>query len=273
MRPSFDGLDLPRVDAVPELPLAAPPAEPAGKPSRGQIIAGIFADMLAGAAGQPPMVAQMWQRQRELEAQRGQEEARWHRDRNAKREDAMQPRVEQVGDSLGTYDPVTKTFEPIYRKPQPFEAYAQARGYVPGTQEYADAVEDYRLGSWSDPAFENRTGLEDVRARGRTALEIMRGANRLRDTETRMATSRENNIRTTGTSAANNRRTTSTSAANNQRSTAQSNTNNLRTTTTTQGSANYQGRGGKGRGATARIVNPQTGQAMVLRNGQWVPER
>jgi hypothetical protein len=85
-------------------------------------------------------------------------------------------------------------------------------------------------------------------------------------------TSAANNRRSTSTSAANNQRSTATSAANNQRSTAQSNTNNLRSTTTTQGSASYQGRGGKGVGSTARIVNPRTGQAMVLRNGQWVPE-
>lgn len=38
-------------------------------------------------------------------------------------------------------------------------------------------------------------------------------------------------------------------------------------------SASFQGRGGRGRGNAARIVNPQTGEAMVLQNGQWVPEK
>lgn len=41
-------------------------------------------------------------------------------------------------------------------------------------------------------------------------------------------------------------------------------------------SASFKGTGGRGRRAggtsAARIVNPQTGKAMVLRNGQWVPE-
>jgi hypothetical protein len=32
------------------------------------------------------------------------------------------------------------------------------------------------------------------------------------------------------------------------------------------------GRGGKAGASVARIVNPQTGQAMILRNGKWVPE-
>jgi hypothetical protein len=221
---------------------AANGVTPKPRYSKGQIIAGVFSDALAGFTGQPGRVAQMWQRDREMADQRAHEETRWHRERNAKREDAMQPRVEQVGDALGTYDPVTKTFEPIYSKPQPFEAYARAQGFQPGTDEYAQAVEDYRLGGWSDPATENRSGLEDMRTRGRTALEILRGANRLRDTTVRMQQSNTNNVRSTGTSAANNQRSTATSAANNVRSTTQSNTNNIRSTTTTQGSANYKGR-------------------------------
>lgn len=41
----------------------------------------------------------------------------------------------------------------------------------------------------------------------------------------------------------------------------------------TRESASFRGTGGKrGRAATARIVNPQTGEAMVLRNGQWVKD-
>jgi hypothetical protein len=71
----------------------------------------------------------MWQRQREIADQRAHEDVRWQRDRTAKREDAMQPRMEQVGDALGNYDPATQTFTPIYTKPQPFERYAQALGH------------------------------------------------------------------------------------------------------------------------------------------------
>jgi hypothetical protein len=148
------------------------PGQP--KLSKTKLWAGILADALAGFNGRPGMMAHTWQREREIEGQRATEEARWHRDRTAKREDAMQPRMEQVGDALGQYDPATQTFTPIYTKPQAFERYAQALGYKAGTPEYAQAVEDYRLGGWSDPAMENRTELETVRYDHRDDLQDQR---------------------------------------------------------------------------------------------------
>lgn len=248
------------VQSMPGLTPAAP------RPSRGRLIAGILADAFAGATGRPPMVAQMWEQQRAQADQRAYEDARWHRDRQAKREDDMRPRVEQVGDSLGTYDPASQTFEPIYTRPQPFETYARAQGFQPGTPEYAQAVEDYRLGGWSDPAVENRTGLEDVRSRSRNALEILRGANRQRDTETRMETSRENNIRSTGTSRDNSVRSNETRRTN----------AGQRDATTRRGQdLRSQLRGRRVGGVPVRYNEPMArdaqGRPLVVRNGRWVP--
>lgn len=180
--PSDIGLRVP-------IPAPAPASEPNGM-SRGQIIAGIVADALAGAAGREGQFAQHLGRLNQQEAQRTQEEARWHRDRSAKREDDMRPRVEQVGDSIGMLDPSAQSFQPFYRKPQAFEAYAQAQGLQPGTAEYAQAVEDYRLGSWSDPALENRTNLEEVKATDRHALETFRQAEHLRQLRERTSVTR-----------------------------------------------------------------------------------
>lgn len=231
--------------------------------SKGQIIAGIVGDMLAGAAGRPGTFAPMMQQRRELEDQRNHEEVKWHRDRQAKREDDMRPRIEKVGDALGTYNPAAQTFEPIYTNPQPFEDYARARGFEPGTSEYGQAVEDYRLGAWSDPAVENRTEFEQFEADEREALETMRAANRLRDIRERLAVTRRGQDMTDarvrrGQDIGSRDRVRGQDVGSRDR----------------RGSATYQGRGGRGgRGNAARAVNPQTGEALVLRNGQWVPER
>ncbi len=242
---------------------AAPKSEqppPQKGMSKGQIIAGIFGDMLAGVAGRPGMFAQTMQRRRELEEQRSAEEARWHRDRNAKREDDLRPRVEQVGDALGMLDPQAQKFEPFYRRPQAFEAYAEAQGYEPGTPEYAQAVEDYRLGSWSDPALENRTGLEEVKSDDRLEFEAFKAAKRLRELNLRLGVTRR------GQDLTDSRVRRGQDIGSRDRVRGQDMTDSR-----VRGSATYQGRGG--RGAAARAINPATGQAAVLKNGRWVDER
>jgi hypothetical protein len=62
------------------------------KMSKGQLIAGIFADALAGFNGQPGMMAQRWGKEREQQR----EEAQWHQRRQAQREDYdFQKQVDQ----------------------------------------------------------------------------------------------------------------------------------------------------------------------------------
>lgn len=82
------GLDLETAMRVglpaPQLPPQAPQEAPtAPKMGRGQLIAGILADALAGAAGQPGPFAARMARQQQQQA----EEAQWHRRRQGDRED------------------------------------------------------------------------------------------------------------------------------------------------------------------------------------------
>jgi hypothetical protein len=164
------------------------------------------------------------------------------------------------------------SYKTLYDAPQAFEKYAMALGLQPGTPEYHEAVQSYRLGSWSDPAMENRLNLEGVRYQNRDALQDQRLGVTMRgqdlshqDRQSSIRQSNTNNIRSTGVSS-----------ANNIRSTNQSNANSIRSAETTRGSYSYS-HGGKGRGAGAAsgegqvIVNPTTGQRMQLKGGQWVP--
>ena len=188
----------------------------------------------------------------------------------------MRPRVEQVGDALGMLDPQSQTFEPFYTKAQPFEAYARAQGLAPGTAEYAQAVENYRLGGWSAPALENRTELEGVRAGDRMGLETYRAAARLRETRERLGVSRENNIRSTGTSRENSIRSTGTSRSNSIRSSETSRANaGLRDTTTRRGQdLRAQTAGKRAAGRTVVPSEPMardaSGRPMVVRDGKWI---
>lgn len=258
----------PRLGDALTQPGIVPPMPARSGPSKGQIIAGILGDTLAGLAGRPAVVAPMWARNRELDDQRAYEEARWHRDRNARRQDEMRPRVEQVGDALGTYDPVSKTFEPIYTQPQPFEAYARAQGFQPGTEEYARAVEDYRLGSWSDPAVENRAEVEGVKVEGRSALETVRAANRLRETRERLSvTRRGQDIRSGDTRRGQDFRSGDTRRG-----------QDLRDATTRRGQdlrSQLRGRrvGGQPVADNEPIARAADGTPLVVRNGKWVPAK
>lgn len=222
-----------RPSAPPEPDLATVLASFGPKPlSKGQVLAGILGDALAGAAGRPGQFAEMMKEHNQQEATRGNELVRWQLERRGKREDALQPRMEEVGDAVGWLDPAARSFDPIYQKAQPFEAYARAQGLEPGTPEYAHAVEDYRLGSWSDPAMENRLGLESTRQGYRRDLQddrltvTRRGQDLSHGDRVRgQGINRQNNIRSTGQSNTNNIRSTQASRANN----AQSNNTRLRT--------------------------------------------
>lgn len=73
-------------------PIAAPVIPPVAAPQprqggKGQLIAGILADALAGAQGRPGMFAQMMGQQRQQERESQQEQVRWQRDRQGRIED------------------------------------------------------------------------------------------------------------------------------------------------------------------------------------------
>ena len=99
---------------------------------------------------------------------------KFSRELEAKRDEAMSPRIEQVGSTLGMLDPSAHSYAPFYSAPQPFESYASAQGYQPGSPEYAQAVKDYRLGSWSDPAVQNREHMAGVNYGYRDNLQDQR---------------------------------------------------------------------------------------------------
>lgn len=259
-----DFTGLPRFDVAPQMPAAPPGGDDSANPkiSKGQLIAGILGDMLAGAAGRPATFAPMMERRREMEWQDRREERKLNR-----------PHFQNVpGVGLVAANPADMTARTVMGAKSPAEVYAEAQGFVPGSPEYSSALSDFALKSAGPTAFGYRSQLQDDAQESRVQM-LMETLGVRREVAQLMAgTSRENNIRSNSTSAANNMRSTATSAANNQRTTAQSDTNSQRQTETTRGSATYKGKagaGGKPEGTI--IVNPSTGQKMIKRGGQWVP--
>jgi hypothetical protein len=169
----------------------------------------------------------------------------------------MAPRVEQVGNSIGYLDPSAGTFDPIYRDPQAFEAYATSLGFTPGTPEYENAVENYRLGAWSDPAVAAKSGLIDRRydrsdAQLGRRLDVTKRGQDLQH-EDRQATIRQ-------------------SDTNNRRTSGQSNTNSQRSAETARGAYSYtHGSRGHSRAGDEPVAVGPDGKRYVVRNGQWVP--
>lgn len=125
------------------------------------------------------------------------------------------PRPEQVGGTIGIFDPSTLSYNPVWQEPQPFEAYARSLGYQPGTNEYHEAIREYRAGTWNPAGVEGRLTVQ---------------APRLEQSNT-------NNIRSTGTSRENNIRSNATTRRGQDITDAR-----------VRGSAGYQGRGRPGRG-------------------------
>lgn len=235
--------------------------------TKGQIIAGILGDALAGAAGQPGRVAQMWQRQRELDDQRDYEEVRWHRERQAKREDEMRPRVEKVGDSVGYLDPTARRFDPIYTKPQPYEAYASQFG-EPGTPEYQRAMNDYILRGWGESALGNKVDLEAYRfdRRGEQQgerLETQRDIAGMRDNTSR----RNTDVRVGASRDIAGARDGTTRRGQDMRDATQRRGQDLR--------SQIRGRrvGGQPVAPDEPIARAADGTPLVVRNGKWVPAR
>ena len=166
------------------------------------------------------------------------------------------PRIEQVGDSLGYLDPSAGTFSPIFRDPQPFEAYATSLGYQPGTPEYLQAIEDYRAGTYGDAGVQGRLAVQAPRLDVTTRGQDLTHGDRQEGFDVR-------------------RRGQDLTHSDRVRGQDISRGNSVRSAETARGSYSYSHGGGSGRshgagaGDGATAVGPD-GHTIVLRNGQWV---
>ena len=194
-------------------------------PNWGKILgtlAWIVGDGLAGAAGRPALFTQSLIQKRQDEREQNNALERIRTEVEMRRQAALAPHLEQVGNTIGMLDGNTRSFEPLYTSPSPAEQYAGALGYQPGSDEYKQSVQDYLLKGYSDAAMPNRLGLIDHRydrsdAQLGERLAVTRRGQDLThgDRRASIAQSNTNNVRSTSTSAANNVRSTTTSANNN----------------------------------------------------------
>lgn len=185
-------------------------------------ILGVVGDAITGANGGQPIFAPAYMRQRELQQQQEFDRERWAAELEAKRQSALAPRIEQVGNTLGWVDPSASSFSPIFTAPEEFEIFARQSGFEPGTPEYIDAIREYRAGTWGPQGVQGRLTVQQPR------LDV----------------SERNNIRST-----------STSRENSIRSTGQSDTNSRRSAETTRGSYSYS-HGGRSDGRSGDLVGP-----------------
>ena len=216
---------------------------------------GIIADAFAGAAGKPGPYAAMLDQRRQEQAVADREEAQWTRRRSAELEDrtadANKPQYFAGNEDRVVFDPTTNSTRTVYDAPTDAQTYAGTLGYQPGSPDYTNAVQDYTLRSNGPTAVGGRIGLEGVRYGYRDALQDDRLTASRENTNTRVRAAELNNLRSIK---------------------ARQRGENM-TDARTRGSASYQGRGGRGSPAPARAIDPNTGHAIVVRNGQWVDEK
>lgn len=113
---------------------------------------------------------------------------RWQLEQEAERRKRLSPRPEQVGSTLGVFDPSSLRFQEVFRDPSEPERYAIAQGLKPGTDEFIAAMREYRAGTWGPQGVQGRLTVQQPR------LE-QSNTNNIRST----STSRENNIRSNQT--------------------------------------------------------------------------
>ena len=226
-----------------------------------RMLAGIVGDGLLGAAGQPGVYGP-WKREQAKQQSEQQFEL-------AKA--LMQNKLPKtVGNSL-VQQGEDGQYHSVYSDPEPFESFATAQGYTPGTPEYAQAVKNYRLGAWSSDAVGAKEDLAGNRFGYQSELQDARLANSRRNTDVRVGAT----MRGQDFSHHDRQRGQDFSHQDRQRG------QNMHAATTqhgqdltdsrVRGSATYQGRGGRGRGGggAAVAVGPN-GHQIVVQNGRWV---
>jgi hypothetical protein len=135
------------------------------------LFAGVLGDGLSAYGGRPGVFAPAMMAEREGEREDNRFAERLRLTNEEARRKALEPRMEQVGNTVGWLDPSTHSFQSVFTAPGAGGQYALDRGLEPGSPEYQQAVGDYRLGSWSDPAMDNRLEMEGVRFGNRSALQ------------------------------------------------------------------------------------------------------
>jgi hypothetical protein len=192
----------------------------------GGIALGVLGDALATYGGGQPIYGPMIARRNQLKAESDYDLQKFNEELRLKREEALNPHLEQVGNTIGMVDGRANggagSYSPIYTAPGAPEQYASLLGFQAGTPEYANAAREYVLRGNSDYATGNKLDLIDHRFDRSDAQLGQRLATTRRGQDLthgdRQATIRQsdiNNRRTTATSTANNVRSTDTSAANN----------------------------------------------------------
>ena len=215
-----------------------------------RMLAGIVGDGLLGAAGQPGVYGP-WKREQAKQQSEQQFEL-------AKA--LMQNKLPKtVGNSL-VQQGEDGQYHSVYSDPEPFESFAAAQGYTPGTPEYAQAVKNYRLGAWSSDAVGAKEDLAGNRFGYQSELQDARLANSRRNTDVRVGAT----MRGQDFSHHDRQRGQDMHAATTQHG------QDL-TDSRVRGSAAYQGRGGRGRGgSSAAVAVGPNGHQIVVQNGRWV---
>lgn len=148
-----------------------------------------------------------------------------------------------------------------------FEEYARSLNLEPGTDAYRDAMRDYALRGSGPTAHGYDVSIEGVRQDNRESLEGTRQGNRERLEGIRERNRRARPARPATPRQANTlERIRQKIAAGGQLTPGEQ-----RLWNESRPGRRAAGRSGGGNGAIIR--NPQTGQRMQLRNGQWVPVR
>lgn len=229
-------------------------------------------------AGAAAMIADMRRPGQEYDRrmQEGALEAvKWQRADDEARRKQNEPQYFSGSEDRVRYDPSAGTAERVYDAPQDFEDFAAAQGHQRGTQDYYDAVDDYVLRGNGPTAFKYDRDLETVRQAGRASIEAGRREMTMRGQDMTDARGRRGqdigstDRRYSVDRGSVDRRYSTDTASGDRRRGQDMGSRDRRESATFRGAP---ARGRSGGTSAARIVNPQTGKAMVLRNGKWVPE-
>lgn len=161
------------------------------------------------------------------------------------------------------------SYKTLYNAPEAFEDYASALGFQPGSEDYAEAVRNYRLGSWSDDAVAAKQGLTGYRYDRMGQLQDRRYDRMGELQDDRLAVQR----RGQDVASADRRRAQDINRRGQDIRSGDTQRGQDLTDRRVRDSAGFRGRGGRAATAPARAVNPTTGQAIVFKGGRWVDER